>query len=81
MHGVRAPAGRARRLEVPVQLVLSLVVIGAVVVAWAHVCVHLAALEPAPGRAPARRRCACAAARRPAPAARGPPPAAPASAR
>ena len=27
------------------QLVLSLVVIGAVVVAWAHVCVHLVALE------------------------------------
>ena len=27
------------------QLVLSLVVIGAVVVAWAHVCVHLAALQ------------------------------------
>ena len=66
MDRVRAPAGRAPAMEVPVHLVLSLVVIGAVVSAWAHVCVHLASLQARPGGRD--ERCCCcrrATARRP----------------
>ena len=43
-------------------LVLSLVVIGAVVVAWAHVCVHLVGARRSAGRGTGRAACAGAAA-------------------